>query len=81
MNGELFAARVLSVQSGALLVSHNCVINCPMQKKNCPMLSQAKPAVHQQAAFCKGKTVVDQVSKTEKKNIIYTSVYIYIRNN
>jgi hypothetical protein len=43
MNEELFAVSVVSVQSEALLVSHNGF-------GNCPMLSQPKSAVHQQAA-------------------------------
>jgi hypothetical protein len=49
MNEELLAASALLVQSGALLVSHNGFVNfC-----NCPMLSQPKSAVHQQAAKLK----------------------------
>jgi hypothetical protein len=43
MNEELLAASVVFVQSEALLVSHNGFCNCPM-------LSQPKAAVHQQAA-------------------------------
>jgi hypothetical protein len=46
MNEELLAASALLVQSGALLFSHNVYqLFC-----NCPMLSQHKSAVHQQAA-------------------------------
>jgi hypothetical protein len=43
MNEELLVASVVFLQSEALLVSHN--IFC-----KCPMLSQPKSAVHQQAA-------------------------------
>jgi hypothetical protein len=43
MTKELLAASVLFVPSGALLVSHNDLFNCPK-------LSQPKSTVHQQAA-------------------------------
>ncbi len=47
MNEELLATSAFLVQSGTLLVSDNVFINffC-----SCPMLSQPKSAVHQQAA-------------------------------